>query len=343
MATNAGISQILVPPTNINPLNNLQVSGASVPLMNGVQSNNTNVGITEKQVDNTASFFATFIDGSSFRNMIEYIRLPSIEGVLRFTKHKILYEQGDNDNNILNVVELKTYELVDYEFHSKSDEIVVGINLSDIRNICRNVGKKDHIDLYKLSGEPKNLYIRIRSQSEKGSESNLYLLAITTTDYTVYKLPEYARGKKDPTCTVYQSDFSKLCKSLVTIKCSHAMVHGFQKGVVYKGILNTGAIGSVKEFGKCQSESSQSQLKSILPAGTSGTVVKATKPPPRLNIGEIGEIERFKIDISIIKFLQKLNALSPTGTIKMYIEKKLPLKMVCNIGTFGKMSTYLMG
>lgn len=345
MATNSGITQLLVPPTNINPLNsNVSTLVPSIQLLNGVKHQNNAVAVTEKQVDNTASFFATFIDGSSFRNMIEYIRLPTIEGVFRFNKHKVLYEQGDKDNNILNVVELKTYELVDYEFHSKSDEIVVGINLPDIRNICRNVGKKDHIDLYKLSGEPKNLYIRIRSQSEKGSESNLYLLPITTTNYTVYKLPEYARGKKDPTCTVYQSDFSKLCKSLVTIKCSHAMVHGFQKGVIYKGILTTGAIGSVKEFGKCNNnESSQPQLKSIFPEGSSGTIVRAKRPPPRLNIGEIGEIERFKIDISIIKFLQKLNALSPTGTIKMYIEKKLPLKMVCNIGTFGKMSTYLMG
>ncbi len=312
------------------------------PVLTNVNHQQNDIVISEKQVDPNASFFATFIDGSSFRNMIEYLRLPSIDGVFRFTKHKVLYEQGDKDNNILNVAELKTYELTDYEFVSKSDEIVVGINLSDIRNICRNVGKKDHIDLYKLAGEPGSLYIRIRSQSEKGSESNLYLLQITNTNYNVYQLPMYDRGKRDPTCTVYQSDFSKLCKSLTVIKCSHAMVHGFKKGVVYKGILSTGAIGSVKEFGKCNGGEPDKTLKSIFSNGN-GTIIKAKKPPPRLNIGEIGEIERFKIDISIIKFLVKLNALSPTGTIKMYIEKGLPLKMVCNVGTFGKMSVYLMG
>ena len=68
---------------------------------------------------------------------------------------------------------------------------------------------------------------------------------------------------------------------------------------------------------------------------------KAKGPPPKLNIGEIGEVERFKIDISIIKYLVKLNALSPTGTIKIYVEKGLPLKMVCNVGNFGKMYVYL--
>ena len=347
MDSNSGLSSVLVPANNtnlLNPLESLTLTAPINPIPIPPQTHTSDVLVSKINIDNDASFFATFIDGSSFRNMIEYIRLPNIEGVFRFTKHKILYEQGDPDNNILNVVELKEYELTDYSFSSKSDEIVVGINLADLRNITRNVGKKDHIDLYKLSGEPKNLYIRIRSQSEKGSESNLYLLPITTTSYTVYKLAAYPRGKKDPTCTVYQSDFSKLCKSLVTIKCSHANVHGFEKGVIYKGILNTGAIGSVKEFGKCNNAPAQSNLKSMLTDGNNGgAIIKAKLPPPRLNIGEIGEIERFRIDISIIKFLIKLNALSPTGTIKIYMERGLPLKMVCNIGTFGKLSVYLMG
>lgn len=344
MESNSGTTQLLVPPNNTIPLNPLGSLTLSAPVnIAPVMNQNAGVMVSKINVDNDASFFATFIDGSSFRNMIEYIRLPNIEGVFRFTKHRIMYEQGDPDKNILNVMDLKTYELTDYSFHSKSDEIVVGINLADLRNITRNVGKKDHIDLYKLSEEPKNLYIRIRSQSEKGSESNLYLLPITTTSYTVYTLPKYKRGKKDPTCTVYQTDFSKLCKSLVTIKCSHANVHGFENGVIYKGILNTGTIGSVKEFGKCTASSNQSQLKSIFPEASKGTIIKAKRPPPRLNIGEIGEIERFRIDISIIKYLIKLNALSPTGTIKMYIENGLPLKMVCNIGTFGKMYVYLRG
>jgi len=327
----------ILPPIPFNPQNNTLIS----------QPQNTKADASSlilskrQQIDNNATFFATFIDGSSFRNMIEYIRLPSIDGVFRFTKHKVLYEQGDKDNNILNVIELKTYELTDYDFQSQSEEVIVGVNLSEMRNICRNVGKKDHLDLYKLPGEPKSLYIRIRSQSEKGSESNVYVIPITTTDYTIYTLPTYDREKNDPTCTIYQSDFSKLCKSLAVIKCTHTMVHGFKKGIIFKGILSSGAIGSVKEFGKCTNETT-TNLKSIVPS-IPGTILKASKPAPRLNIGEIGEIERFRIDISIIKYLQKINALSPTGTIKVYIEKKLPLKMVCNIGTFGKMSTYLMG
>ena len=294
---------------------------------------------TTKKLDPTSSFFATFVDGSSFRYMIEYLRLPSIEGVFRFSRDKIVYEQEDSDKNILNKVELKVYELTEYEYKSTSDEIVVGINLSEIRNICRNVGKKDHIDLYKLPDEPKNLYIQIRSQTEK-SEPNIYMIPITTTNYVTYQIPPYSRPKQKPTCTVHQNDFSKLCKSLVTINCDKAKIHGFNRGVVFKGITKTGAIGSVKEFGKMP-KSKGPTMKSIMPS--SGKVVKSSKPPPKLNIGEMGEVENFKIPISIIKVLVKINALSPTGTIKIYIEKGLPLKMLCNVGTFGKLTIYLMG
>ena len=342
ISSQSNSSAVLTNPTPsiASAVNVPSIASLVVPM--NVPAKPDDVMVSKISVDNDASFFATFVDGSSFRNMIEYIRLPNIEGVFRFTKHNILYEQGDSDNNILNVVDLTTYELTEYSFSSKTDEVVVGISLADLRNITRNVGKKDHIDLYKLSTEPKNLYIQIRSQSEKGSESNLYLLPITCTSYTMYRMPDYMRGERDPTCTIYQSDFSKLCKSLNTIKCSHAVVHGFAKGMIVKGFLNTGVIGSVKEFGKCNNNPTQTNLKSIVPHGVTN-IIRSNRPPPRLHIGEIGEIERFKIDINILKYLIKLNALSPTGTIKIHIEKGLPLKMVTNIGTFGKISVYLMG
>ncbi len=300
--------------------------------------------ISEKKIDNNSSFFASFTDGSSFRNMIEFIRLVNIEGVFRFRKDSIIYEQSDNENNILNVITLRSYHLTEYEFSSKSEEIIVKVNLSDLRNITRNVGKKDQVDIYKLSEEPNSLYVRIRSQSEKGSDPQTYLISTSSTDYTIYRQPEYRRGKKDPTCTVYQTDFSKLCKSLVTIKCSHAMIHGFEHGIIFKGVLSSGNIGSVKEFGKCSSNQavSVSSMKSVFNNNNNLKVKKSSAPPPRLKIGS-GETEIFKIPINIIKYLIKLNALSPTGTLKIYVEKDLPLKLVCDIGGFGKISTYLMG
>ncbi len=338
MSNNSEIYQTLPSINNLIHLNNTTLLEPNNQLIrNSEKPRDTKIIISEKPVDPNASFFATFRDGSSFRNMIEYIRLVNIDGIFRFSKENVFYEKGDNDNNILNVIKLKTYELTDYEFESESEEIVISTNMSDFRNITRNVGKKDHIDVYKLPNEPNNLYLRI-----KGDKEQTFLLPLTNNnEYTLYTLPVYSRLKNNPTCTINQNDFSKLCKSINTTKCVHAIFHGFDKGIICKGIFSTGQIGSVEEFGKCRTHYSQvkTSLKSFYP---SGNIIKSKVPPPLLNISEIGEIERFKIDIKIIKYLIKLNALSPTGTIKIYIEKGLPFKMVCNIGTFGKITVYLM-
>jgi len=335
----AHLAPLMMPSTSL-PINIPSAPIVPAPIVPVNQD--SGVSVSKISVDENAHFFATFIDGSSLRAGIEYCRLANTEGVFRFSKDKIVYEQGDADNTILNVIEIKTYELTEYTFVSKADEIVVGVNLSDLRNITRNVGKKDQLNMYILEGEPKSLYIQIKSQSEKGSESNLYLLPITSSSYTVYKLPEYQRKKKDPTVTIYQSDFSKLCKSLVTIKCSYVTVHGFKNGIIMKGILNTGAIGSVKEFGKCNNTSNQVNLKSIN-NDTSGNIVRSKVAPPKLNIGEANEIERFKIDINIIKYLVKLNAMSATGTLKVYIERGLPMKIQLSVGSFGRCTVYING
>lgn len=300
------------------------------------------IRVSEKEIDNDAYFFVTFIDGSSFRAMIEYLRLTNTHGIFRFTKDKILYQQGNSDNTILNEVEIKTYELTDYEFHSRSEEIIVCVNLVRLRDITRSVGKKDHIDIYRLEGEPQNLYIQIRSQSEKGSsDPNKFLLPCEASDLTIYDMPDYERSKRNPNCTIFQSDFAKFCKSIVTIKCNHVRAHGFDHGIIFKGITNLNTIGSVKEFGKCNNcSSSESKPKSFF-TPQNNNIIKASKPPPILNIGELGEIEKFTIPIPIMKYLTKINGLSPNGTIKMYIEKDKPLKMLCNIGTFGKLTIYI--
>jgi len=319
---------------NILPLNILPDQNINQDINNQDTSDQLNI-VSRTRIDTKSSFFATFKDGSSFRNMIEYLRVVDLEGVFRFSEKNILYEKGNSDNTILNVVNIETFELTDYSFKSKNSEIVVCSNMASLRDVTRNIGKKDQLDLYKLENEPNNLYIR------PGESDNAHRESMTSKEYDVYTLPEYKRKYNNPTCTIYQNCFAKLCKALVNTKCVHLSVHGFKNGIICKGIKNTGEIGYVGEFGKCNN-TSQKTLKSFYPSEKTA-LIKASVPPPRLNIRKLGEIEKFTIDIKIIKYLQKLNALSPTGTIKMYIEKGLPLKMICNIGSFGKLTTYLMG
>ena len=63
---------------------------------------------TVNRVDDKASFWATFIDGSSLRYLIEYLRMSSTEGTFIFTKDAIIYQRQDDDETVLNDVRLKT-------------------------------------------------------------------------------------------------------------------------------------------------------------------------------------------------------------------------------------------
>jgi len=301
------------------------------------------VNTYEYKLDPEASFFATFIDGSSFRYLIEYLRLNSVEGTFLFKKDCIVYAEENDDETVLNYVNIKTYELTDYEYNSFNDQIISKISLSELRNKTRTVGKKEQMDIYRRSEEPTNLYIQVRSQ-EKSSGDNpvYYCMPMESDELTILNLPHYNRGKKNPNCTIYQSDFSKLCKALVVNKCSYVEFLGYDKGIVIKGYSSKGTIAMVKEYGKRnqQNKNKSSTAKSILNVNTQSRI-KSEKTAPKLAIRDINEINRYKVYIDQIKALAKLNGFSPNGTIKFYIEEEKPMKLVCNIGTFGKLSIFI--
>ena len=293
------------------------------------------------EIDENASFFATFIDGSSFRYLIEYLRLVSLEGTLVFTKDHIIYQREDDDKTILNNVKLRTYELTDYEFSSQNSEITATINLSDLRNKTRTVGKKEQMDIYRHSKEPSNFYIQVRSQ-EKSSGDNpvFYCMPMRSESVKIYELPEYSRGKNNPNCTIYQSDFSKLCKALVANKCNYVEFIGYEKGIIIKGFSSDNKIIMVKEYGKCKSSASSktSTAKSI-----NNTIDNSRYQGPslKLNIKDANEIERFKIPITNIKALSKINGFAANSTIKIYIQENCPMKISTPIGSYGELTILL--
>lgn len=354
--TNSYNSPNTLETSNISDLPNLD------HLSNIPEINNKNYDINEKSFDNDdivgvssipntptisrlskgSSIFATFTDGSSFRNIIEYTRLVNIEGIFKFSRDQIVFEKDDEYGDILNIITIDISELTDYEYISDHKEIVIGINIADLRDRIKDVGKKDHIDIYILPDEPDNLYIRVKSQSAKDASPQAFMIPIESYEVKEYDLPQFDR--RLPTCTIHQNDFSRLCKSFVNIKCKNVKIHGFEKGILCKGYLYSGKMDAVKEFGNCSNDKRKSKnLKSFYNTGLTKNITKSNRPTPKLNIGERGEVEHFTIETSIIKYLLKLNALSPQGTVKIYIQKGLPFKLVCNVGTFGKLNVYLMG
>lgn len=51
--------------------------------------------------------------------------------------------------------------------------------------------------------------------------------------------------------------------------------------------------------------------------------------------------ECIRVEASIIKALSKLNNVCPNGTVRIYIEENMPIKIITNVGTYGTLTIYL--
>lgn len=306
---------------------------------------------SERMIDPAGSFYAEFSDGYTFRNLIEYVRLTNFEGVIRCYSDKIVYEQSNEDGTILNKFEIYTYQLTDYQISSRTNEVIVSVNMVKFRNVTKNVGKKDRCSIYKAPNDT-TLYVQIfnaNSQSN-GEPSGLFPIETHDVVYNEYQDMHYDREENQPNCTVYQAEFAKMCASMISVKSSYITAHGMEKGIIFKGIKSDGTNAYIKDFGKVRQEQDKkihAKLrnidKSIASIGPieNMTIKTSNVPAPKLRIGEFGEIQRFSISMTTIKGLAKLNNLSPMGTIKFYIEKGKPLRLICSIGCYGKLIVYI--
>lgn len=266
--------------------------------------------------DDNASFLATIVDGSSFRYLIEYLNLSSSVGSFIFTKNYITYQEKAQDGIIFNDLVIKNYNLTDYQFESKNDKIVCTLSLADLRNKTKSVAKKEQMVIYRLKDESKNFYIQVKSQ-EKGDSNNPMTgcMDMISSPIITYDFPVYSRWKKNPNCTVAQTDFNRLFKSIISNKCNLVQFIVYDKALVINGLGSNNKIAISKEYGK-----------------------KSNK-----------HIEVFLFDKTIIKSLSKINGFSgAAGTIKFYAEPQLnsknsqnPLKLTVPVGTFGKINIYL--
>lgn len=274
-------------------------------------------------VDKQMVFCAELSDGYSFRNLIEYLKTTNTRGNFVFKPDMIEYSQSDASNKVLNVVEIRACDLSYYRYYSTKTECVVGINMPNFRTITKSIGKKDGARLYMYEGDPL-LYIRILSQNTKMlNKNNVNMIRPQTIELQKYIIGQYARPDTLPNCTVPSIDFSKMCTAMNALRCSSVMVNGFHKGLVFQAMLDGELTGRVDRFGDCNSDHTTPDLQSLI-----------------AQEGSDKEL-RIEVKLSTIKALSKLNNLSTNGTIKMYMEAELPLKIVSNIGTYGRLIIYL--
>lgn len=291
----------------------------------------------DQLIDLNSSLRAEFADSYSFRNTIEYIRGNNLTGAFRFYENEIIYEQANTKQTLLNQIVISTNELTEYDFNSKTGVVILHVNLAELRQRTKTIGKKDRLAIYKIPGD-NSMYLEIYSQnsSNMGEYPNIHCIETLSPDYSQYTIYKYDRTKR-PLCTVHQGDFAKFCSAFVSVKCSHVIAHGYPRGIIFEGKKQTGETTSCKKFGKCNNEVPA-------PIATNDKLIVRRLPNTTMTklVMYDERVDSIVIPVEIIKSLSKLNNLATNGTIKIYFEKNYALCLICNIGTYGELTVHIL-
>lgn len=272
-------------------------------------------------------FLAEFSDGYSFRNLIDYLKGTNVQGNFCFSKSMIYYTQTNTSNTLMNCLCINTSDLTCYEYNSKLDTEVIGINLATLKLITKSITPKDGLILYRRQSDP-HLFVQIANGSGLAIRETVNTILPIVIESTQYDPDDDNTETDVPNCTVASSLFSKSLSSLTAMKCNSVTVRGFPKGVILEGMISGGVLGKSEKFGKCDSVDYQ-------------PISKPTSLP-RLIIRTPDEI-RIKITAITAKSLAKLGSLQAQskGVVKFYIEKEKPIKMMTRIGVYGVLWVYL--
>lgn len=256
-----------------------------------------------------SSFSATFNDGSTFKNLIDYLRRNNPIAFWRFGSDYIKYSQTDATRICFNSVTIDVSDIESYTYNSEIEEIIIGISLDRFLENMVSVGKKDGIKIYKESGD-NSIFIQIQRCKNENSRNLTKVEQISTNECKILTPPPYDRSDRNPNLSIVVSDFCGECSSLIPLKIKTASFHCYHNGL---SIVPESAKSTHKtcSFGKV--------------------------PDLDDNDANGEEIITTIVPIHIIKLWKKLKNLAGNSTIKFFFQSNLPLRMDCRIGSFGRL------
>lgn len=274
-------------------------------------------------------FTAQFNEGYHFRNLIEYLKRTNVNGNFIFTQDAIRYSSDGFREILLNMVEIQASELADYEYHGKTEMIVMGVNLVDMRNITKSISKKDGVRLSKKPNDNK-LYLEIISNSAKGvtPHANLNIIQPQKIAYKNYDVSGLTA--KFPNCIIAAVTFTKMCTSMAGLKPSYVIASGFPKGVKFEAITESSRILRVEQFGTVP-ENSGRKAQLTQDGGSQ-----------RIELVDNPEVPKIKVSTDIIQSLGKLNNISHQNTLKIFIENDDTLRICSPVSSsLGTLDIYI--
>jgi hypothetical protein len=256
---------------------------------------------------------AAFFDSSGIRGCIEYLKLiNSGNCIFSFRRNGIYIQQVDSDNGTdslcLNDIMIRAKD-ISYIFNPDPSiaEINLSINIGEFRQTIKTVKKKEGMRLIKTRDLPNYLTVIVGRETQSAIKISVHPVGFRRT----MALPEYIGREDYPSQTIQISDFTTQCSYFVSSKSPYMLIKIFRYGIQFEGYSKSQTFSRVAPYGRTS--------------------------------GDGDSLDYFVVGIKseIVKALSKLNALAPSSSIKIYIDKDKPIMFDIDIGHYGKLRIYV--
>lgn len=286
-------------------------------------------------------------DGYSFRNLFEYLTATNTDANLAFTKDRISYRTVNAAGNLINEFELYPHEIPNYRLATEG-KYNVGVNLTQFKGrITHGIAKQDGIVIYTTT-KKDSVYGQINTAKRSAGSSGVAECPIISVGEENFEFHPYKRKADNPNCTVSISEFVKVFSSFPQQKCAYVLAKGFPRGVVFEGFDKEGKVVKIHHFGQLSNADPGDVIPGYLTQFISNvTAIKENKKPPPIVTVIRQDVSTYQtgmmvvITSDMVKSLIKLRNTSSSGTVKFYFEEMAPMRIMCNIGTYGNLTIHM--
>lgn len=285
--------------------------------------------------------------GFNFRNTIGQLCKNNSTAVFHCYPKSIKYIGANPKGTMCNYLELFAREMGDYRLNIPEGQecVLLRLRLQDLFSFIKSVQKKDSLSLHKPANS-RDLLICIKKGGDGATSEFINTIRLLDSPGDVETEYDFGDDEEEgkPNCAPPAREFTKMCTTMKSVKCSYVHVYGYEDGVIFKGYLEDGSCGSTNIFGK-----PDNQPKIDLSTEHVDKIWQKIKRMEEKGI--VSEIENktstqnsmtsMKVETSVISSLSKINSLTDKGTAKIYVRPDKTLKILCNVGMFGYLRTYI--
>lgn len=260
-----------------------------------------------------SKFSAFFHDSHTLKNLVAVLNREQVKIPFKVSPSGILISLGNKTECALFYATLDARELSEY-YYSAVDEsgeelpsISFTVDSKEMNKAVKSLNKKDSVVL-SLDTERGKLSISLRVSSNTPTTSTSLVDVEYQNTETEYGLPEYDEVEN---LRVPMKEFTRLCNKMGVLGCTSVEILGYEAGSIFNGLKTEQSIMSIDQLGRCSEQEEH--------------------------------ISQLRIPIFTIRTLAKLNSLSPNGIVKLFFSRDLPMKLECQIGSYGTLQLALRG